>query len=563
MSGSSFEDEVAKRVIRALKEKELLKIGNRSYVNAFKYPESRFDAKDLMTDGGTPEDPPIGQVLTDPGKLFTDKYIIPPSALEFILAGKYYTKWGTPEKAGMIEGGLTDAATSIQSMLNALPGGGQVFAKAATYLINRKVTFPYGNVKLEGEGPSSIFKCNAALGDYYFEVYGKAGVSMMHLLFDGSGLNCYGVHFVGGDCIRGIFAFNEMKDFNAAVWYGGVDFSSSGRGSILSNHFYNCRWPITLSGSGVYCFGHVVDDNEIYLPTQHGIHIDEPYRCIVSHNVIVISGMNDWNLGIVIDGSYNNLGNTIEANVIEGGKESIRMLAGSVSGYNYNTIVKGNKLLNASQYSVDEQGNANGSSFEGNTVNMPMNFVTLRSLLYVKHNPGYTIEANPYYLTPIWGLDGNSRAGVANRVFLTPFLIGQRLTINEFCWNVKTGSAAKHMWPTLYADAGGTPATGARLWSGAEEDVDPPSNPHRQAIAAPIACYTRVVWAALATEDAVMAFSGGLGTQFIAAAANYPVMEGCYFTMGGWAAPPDPCPAVTAAASTKPDVLLGVLSMDE
>jgi hypothetical protein len=39
-------DEIARAVAKALKVEELKKIGNRSYVNAFQYPESKFDSNE-------------------------------------------------------------------------------------------------------------------------------------------------------------------------------------------------------------------------------------------------------------------------------------------------------------------------------------------------------------------------------------------------------------------------------------------------------------------------------------------------------------------------------------
>ena len=110
-------------ICKAFKERELLKVGNRSYLDAFRYPESCFDSKDLMTNGGSPADPPIAQPLRDPGKLFTDQVLIPPSQLVFLLAGKTYRKSGMPETAGQIAGGLTDASTVIQAALNSLTSG--------------------------------------------------------------------------------------------------------------------------------------------------------------------------------------------------------------------------------------------------------------------------------------------------------------------------------------------------------------------------------------------------------------------------------------------------------
>jgi hypothetical protein len=113
-------DEARRLISKAFVPRELLTVGNRSYINAYKNPESRFDPRDLCSDGhNCPPNPDMLQPLSDPGKLFTDKYLIPPSSLIFQWAGRNYGKkwWGE------VAGGLTNAATVIQSELNALTAG--------------------------------------------------------------------------------------------------------------------------------------------------------------------------------------------------------------------------------------------------------------------------------------------------------------------------------------------------------------------------------------------------------------------------------------------------------
>jgi len=113
-------DEAMRVIVKAFKERELLKVGNRSYLNAFRYPESRFDLRDLLPNGGSPlGNPTLGQVLTDPSKLFTDKYVIPPSSLIFKWADRIYDKkwWG------QIAGGITEFATVVNNAINNIERG--------------------------------------------------------------------------------------------------------------------------------------------------------------------------------------------------------------------------------------------------------------------------------------------------------------------------------------------------------------------------------------------------------------------------------------------------------
>jgi hypothetical protein len=146
-------EEVMRIIVKAFKEKELLKIGNRSYVNAFKNPESYFDIKDLMPNGGSLQvlKSDMLQPLRDPSKTFTDQVLIPPSQLCFTLAGKYYSKSGLPETAGMIANGR-DANTVIQSAINALTNSGKIFIKESIYPMTSSITLKPG-VSIEGIYP--------------------------------------------------------------------------------------------------------------------------------------------------------------------------------------------------------------------------------------------------------------------------------------------------------------------------------------------------------------------------------------------------------------------------
>jgi len=132
-------EEALRLIVKAFKPKELLKIGNRSYANAFKYPESRFDPKDLMLNGGSLQvlKGDMLQPLRDPSKSFTDQVLIPPSQLVFSLAGRTYSKSGMPETAGMISGGLTDASTVIQKAFDNCPARGVVALKGEFIIKSR------------------------------------------------------------------------------------------------------------------------------------------------------------------------------------------------------------------------------------------------------------------------------------------------------------------------------------------------------------------------------------------------------------------------------------------
>ena len=163
-------EEALRLIVKAFKPRELLKIGDRSYVNAFKYPESRFDSKDLTPNGGSLQvlKGDMLQPLRDPSKTFTDQVLIPPSQLIFQLGGRIYSKSGLPETAGRIAGGLTDARAVIQQALNVLDGiGGSAFLKNGVYELKSIGATVGGqtiglfipdNVELVGESWNAVIK---------------------------------------------------------------------------------------------------------------------------------------------------------------------------------------------------------------------------------------------------------------------------------------------------------------------------------------------------------------------------------------------------------------------
>jgi hypothetical protein len=194
-------------IVKAFKPRELLKIGNRSYVNAFKYPESRFDPKDLMPNGGSLQvlKGDMLQPLRDPSKTFTDQVLTPPSQLVFRLAGRFYSKSGMPETAGQIAGGLTDASTVIQWALDQKAWQQTVVVKIEeawsweAWSLNESIKFP--NSALDGgdktliiQGPIKYVGSDAAI------LIGNCGWSkiIFDRIFTPYGNAKYGIRLIGG-----------------------------------------------------------------------------------------------------------------------------------------------------------------------------------------------------------------------------------------------------------------------------------------------------------------------------------------------------------------------------
>jgi hypothetical protein len=154
-------DEAVRIIVKAFKEKELLKIGNRSYVDAFRYPESYFDIKELMPDGGSLQvlNNDMLQPLRDPTRVFSDQIVIPPGYLIWASGTNYYAKNGLTGDVFSDK----DIGNVANSALNNLPKvtnpqssrlvpNGKVFIKTGVYHGTQTI-FLYDDwfVEIEGE----------------------------------------------------------------------------------------------------------------------------------------------------------------------------------------------------------------------------------------------------------------------------------------------------------------------------------------------------------------------------------------------------------------------------
>ena len=141
-------EEAMRIVCRLFQPRELLRVGNRSYVRAFEDPLSRFDPGELraMLDGGSClPDPPTGGVIRDPRHLFTDFVTTEAS---YVIFGEdtdgdgvldiIYAKNG---RTGEIEFSGTDAATVIQEAIEALSAGGSIFIRSGRYVIEPHLAY--------------------------------------------------------------------------------------------------------------------------------------------------------------------------------------------------------------------------------------------------------------------------------------------------------------------------------------------------------------------------------------------------------------------------------------
>jgi len=159
----------------------------------------------------------------------------------------------------------------------------------------------------------------------------------------------------------------------------------------------------------------------------------------------------------------------------------------------------------------------------------------------------------PRFLIPMWGFGTTAMTGVALRVWLASVYVAENCKVDQISVNINTASAGMRIRIGVYADNGGTPQGGALLVDSGDIDVST-TGTKTYAISPAVNLVKGTVWVCVLTEDAVMAFNRSAGT------ASYlgGVMDGCYYTLDAWGALTDPCPAVTALATSRPVIVMRV-----
>ena len=166
---------------------------------------------------------------------------------------------------------------------------------------------------------------------------------------------------------------------------------------------------------------------------------------------------------------------------------------------------------------------------------------------------------NPKMLLASWGYGASTQIGTANRVFLCSLWVPKNCVIDEINIQCSTASAGKSFRIGLYGpDTSNTPA-----------DLPLLTESGNIAAAVGVIRYTATLslqrglyWLALSTEDATMAFlRQGSYTFFTAGIA--PMLEGCYYGLGGWGAFTNPCPAVTILSAARVACAIHIQSWNE
>jgi len=177
------------------------------------------------------------------------------------------------------------------------------------------------------------------------------------------------------------------------------------------------------------------------------------------------------------------------------------------------------------------------------------------------------LGSNPRWWPTYWGLmvgGAVSKTGTAFRVFLSPIWIPRAMTVSRLSFNVITaGGGGTRFRFGLYADNGVTPAGGALLEDSGDLDATV-TGVKTLTFATPRKLARGFIWGFVETEDAVIAMTCSTSTNAtLFTDIGSEKLIGCYYTLGAYGAPTNPCPAVTQAASGRVAMFLRVDSIDD
>ena len=178
-------DEISRLIIKGLNSERLMKIGNRTYQNLFKYP-----CKDGLHCPEEPLEADIDDLLRHSEKRLA--YVSAPSDTIF-MHPRYPGRIWDKTCLGGIRGGLTDASTVTQAAINASSIGSLIFLKSEAYVVNNTILIDK-NVSLVGEGrhgSQSKFKLGNGVNKPVLEIKGYVDVpadyvTVSNLYLDGN-----------------------------------------------------------------------------------------------------------------------------------------------------------------------------------------------------------------------------------------------------------------------------------------------------------------------------------------------------------------------------------------
>lgn len=196
------------KVIENFTSRELLKIGNRTFLNAVKYPEYYFDGA-LSND--------MLQPLRDPAKLFSDQTIVEADYIIFQIGNNYFAKNGL---TGQIEySGLTDPVDVLQGIHDNFPMDTAVintYFKPALFLSSKRLTVKNNRMRFLGAGtPHYYYGSLARLPDGRF--YHKGYASLLFGIDAYQPIDGYNVVF-GNNTNRGSPSVALLVDLSNTIY---------------------------------------------------------------------------------------------------------------------------------------------------------------------------------------------------------------------------------------------------------------------------------------------------------------------------------------------------------
>ena len=169
--------------------------------------------------------------------------------------------------------------------------------------------------------------------------------------------------------------------------------------------------------------------------------------------------------------------------------------------------------------------------------------------LYHKNDAG--LETALSWVSPFWWpfplmvCPVANQTGTAARFFIAPYFFPVKMTITKISVTIQVaGGAGTYMRFGLYADNTRTPVGGAVLEDSGDYDATI-TGPRGYTLPSP-RLIEGLIWGWLETADTVIQFTRQAGTAFIDDETGERMRGGRYDRVGGYGAPTDPCPSITA-----------------
>jgi parallel beta-helix repeat protein len=306
----------------------------------------------------------------------------------FQSGGTIYAKNGA---TGQIDFSGTSAYTVIQSCLNGLASGGEVFITTGTYTLTSPLQINYNGTSIIGEnnlnteltfsggnvidiGNSSNVLDGCLISNLYLVgdtscIYAYASLTTISNCYMGGSTWSNGiVTLLGTSSVHGAQNYITQNTFISA---GGAGITCSAYTSddiIANNIIADCLQGIYIYNST----GHLINDNHIYGSASNGIYLVDASVNSITNNEIETCGKDG--IQIETDNIVTSKDNLITGNDIWGNSQAqsntysgIKMDSGNAGYVIYGTQISSNTISGAAQeYGIQESGYVDGSLISNN-----------------------------------------------------------------------------------------------------------------------------------------------------------------------------------------------------